>query len=85
MDIHVVYPENHAAAIGARKDSMPFLDHSEGKGYSIDICSYARVNLGYKDLQFSEAINMPMPDLMFCCNNICTCNLCIYQNHCFPI
>jgi len=26
MDITVVYPENHAAAIGARKDSMQFLE-----------------------------------------------------------
>ena len=28
MDIKVVYPENHAAAIGARKSSQEFIDHS---------------------------------------------------------
>ena len=71
MDITVVYPENHAAAIAARKHSQEFLDQSEGCGYSIDICSYARVNMGYKDIKYSEAANIPMPDMVFCCNNIC--------------
>ncbi|MBN7773572.1 2-hydroxyacyl-CoA dehydratase subunit D [Clostridium aminobutyricum] len=80
MDIHVVYPENHAAAIGARKCSSEFLEQAEGKGYSIDICSYARVNLGYKDIMHSEACNIPAPDVVFCCNNICTTVAKWYEN-----
>ncbi|MBQ4649727.1 MAG: 2-hydroxyacyl-CoA dehydratase [Firmicutes bacterium] len=80
MDITVVYPENHAAAIAARKHSQEFLDQSEGCGYSIDICSYARVNMGYKDIQYSEAANIPMPDMVFCCNNICTTVAKWYEN-----
>ena len=39
--IYTVYPENHAAAIGARKCSQDFINYSEGKGYSVDICSCA--------------------------------------------
>ena len=49
MDLTTVYPENHAAAIGARKEAMKFIEYAEGIGYSDDICSYARVNMGYVD------------------------------------
>ena len=80
MGIHAVYPENHAAAIGARKDAQGFINYSEGKGYSADICSYARVNLAYMDIQYSEAQNMPLPDLIFCCNNICNTVIKWYEN-----
>jgi benzoyl-CoA reductase/2-hydroxyglutaryl-CoA dehydratase subunit BcrC/BadD/HgdB len=80
MGIHAVYPENHAAAIGARKHAQEFINHSEGKGYSVDICSYARVNLAYMDIQQCEAANIPLPDLIFCCNNICNTVIKWYEN-----
>lgn len=80
MDIKVVYPENHAAAIGARKCAQEFIDDSESKGYSIDLCSYARVNLGYMNIRESVAGNIPMPDLIFCCNNICNTVIKWYEN-----
>lgn len=80
MDIKVVYPENHAAAIGARKNADGFIDQSEGQGYSIDLCSYARVNLGYMDIKNSVAGNIPMPDLIFCCSNICNTVIKWYEN-----
>lgn len=80
LDIDVVYPENHAAAIGARKDAPQFIANAEAKGYSTDICSYARVNMGYADIQFSEAENIPMPDLIFCCSNICNTVIKWYEN-----
>ena len=41
MDLATVYPENHAAAIGARKEAMKFIEHAEGIGYSADICTVA--------------------------------------------
>lgn len=80
MDIAVVYPENHAAAIGARKCSLELLEHSESNGYSMDICSYARVNLGYMEVLKSPAGDIPLPDLIFCCNNICNTVLKWYEN-----
>lgn len=80
MGIHTVYPENHAAAIGARKCAQEFIDYSEGHGYSVDICSYARVNLAYMDILNSEAGNIPKPDLIFCCNNICNTVIKWYEN-----
>ena len=80
MDLTVVYPENHAAAIGARKGPMEFISYSEGKGYSSDLCSYARVNMGYVDLKDAEAQNIPQPDLILCCNNICNTVIKWYEN-----
>jgi len=80
MDIKVVYPENHAAAVGARKDAQKFLDDAENDGYSTDICSYARVNIGYMKLKESVAGNIPLPDFIFCCNNICNTVIKWYEN-----
>lgn len=80
MDIDVVYPENHAAAIGAKKEAQKFIDYAEGKGYSADICSYTRVNLAYMELLQSDALNIPKPDLLLCTNNICNTVLKWYEN-----
>lgn len=80
MDLTTVYPENHAAAIGARKEALNFIEQSEGKGYSADICSYARVNMGYVDLKHAEAQDIPQPDLIFCCSNICNTVIKWYEN-----
>ncbi|MBQ4649203.1 MAG: 2-hydroxyacyl-CoA dehydratase [Firmicutes bacterium] len=80
MDIAVVYPENHAAAIGARKESMEFINNAEGRGYSTDICSYARVNIGYSDIKHAEAQDIPLPDFVFCCDNLCNTVLKWYEN-----
>jgi benzoyl-CoA reductase/2-hydroxyglutaryl-CoA dehydratase subunit BcrC/BadD/HgdB len=78
--IYALYPENHAAAIGARKKSEELIQYAEGKGYSSDICSYARVNLAYMEVLDSEAGNIPKPDLIFCCNNICNTVIKWYEN-----
>ena len=80
MDIKVVYPENHAAVLGARKDAPRFLKNAEDRGYSIDLCSYARVNIGYADLKESAAGNIPMPDFIVCCSNICNTVIKWYEN-----
>lgn len=80
MDLVTVYPENHAAAIGARKEAMKFIQHAEGQGYSSDICSYARVNMGYVDLQHAKAQDIPLPDIIFSSTNICHTVLKWYEN-----
>lgn len=94
MDIALVYPETHAAGIGARKGALDMLEHSEQKGYSSDICSYARINLAYMDmlkekaltgktpekLANSPAVDVPLPDVVVCCNNICNTLLKWYEN-----
>lgn len=80
MDIITLYPENHAAAIGARKDAPGFIEHTETMGYSSDLCSYARVNLAYSEILHSEAENMPLPDLLLCTSNICHTVIKWYEN-----
>lgn len=80
MDIVTLYPENHSAAIGARKDAPGFIEHTESMGYSSDLCSYARVNLAYTEIQHSEAENMPLPDLLLCTSNICHTVVKWYEN-----
>lgn len=80
MGIQVVYPENHAAAIGARGGALDLLGVAEGNGYSHDLCSYARINLGYLEVQDCITENIPLPDLLICCNNICNTLLKWYEN-----
>lgn len=80
LGITTVYPENHAAAIGARKEAPTFIARAEGLGYSADNCSYARVNFGYSEIRESVAGNIPMPDLLFCSSNICHTVIKWYEN-----
>jgi len=94
MDIAMVYPETHSAGIGARKGSLDMLAVAEQKGYNLDICSYARVNLGFAELLKQEAMTgetpeklanspaarVPLPDLVITCNNICNTLLKWYEN-----
>lgn len=58
----------------------PLLPIRKRKGYSSDLCSYARVNLAYAELQHSEAENMPMPDFLLCTSNICHTVIKWYEN-----
>lgn len=94
MDVVLLYPENHAAAIAAKKYAETIINTSEGKGYDVDLCAYARINLGYMELLKQEAITgetpealancpaprMPLPDLVITCNNICNTLLKWYEN-----
>jgi len=80
MGIHVLYPENHAAGIAARHGAEKIIQYAEGKGYSLDICSYARINLAYMDLQSCVAENIPLPDFVLVCNNICEVLIKWYEN-----
>ncbi len=94
MDIAMVYPETHAAGIGAKKGALDMLDVADRKGYSVDCCSYGRVNIGYMELLKEEAMTgntpealanspasrVPLPDLVITCNNICNTLLKWYEN-----
>lgn len=65
-----VYPENHAALCGAQKRGVEFCTAAEEKGYSRDLCSYARTDLGCIYSGDSPVGGLPKPDLLLCCNNI---------------
>lgn len=76
--IPILYPENNAAAISAKHLGDPFIQHAEGTmRYPINICSYARMNIGMAD-KLSDAKYervepaMPVPNFLLLANNSCT-------------
>lgn len=80
LGLYVVYPENQAAGIAARGGGERLCNEAEGEGYSNDICAYARISLAYAKLKDAPEQNMPMPDFVLCCNNICNCMIKWYEN-----
>lgn len=79
MGLTAVYPENQAAMVAAKHGAQPLIDAAENVGYDVDLCSYAKLGLGYSILQKAE-IPLPMPDFVCCCNNICNTVLKWYEN-----
>lgn len=80
MDIKVAFPENQGAAIAARGGGVRMCEYAEGMGYSPDLCSYARINFAYTEQKEIPEENIPMPDFLLCCNNICNCMIKWYEN-----
>ncbi len=71
FDFYTIYPENHSALVGAKKQGADFCSIAEGDGFSQDLCSYARIDLGHLLSGKTPAGKLPKPDLLFCSNNIC--------------
>lgn len=71
MDIIPVYPENHGAMIGAAKMGVDLCEKAETMGYSRDLCSYARSDIGCAPIDGGPIGGLPRPDMLVCCNNIC--------------
>lgn len=71
MDIIPVYPENHAAMIGASKMGEALCVKAEDMGYSTDLCSYARADISCAVVKGGPLGGLPKPDMLICCNNIC--------------
>ncbi|MEM4746961.1 MAG: 2-hydroxyacyl-CoA dehydratase subunit D [Archaeoglobaceae archaeon] len=71
MDIYPVYPENHGALIGAAKLGAYYSDFAEKRGFSRDLCSYARCDIGCVFAGTSPIGGLPKPSFLFACNNIC--------------
>ncbi|WP_099466622.1 2-hydroxyacyl-CoA dehydratase subunit D [Konateibacter massiliensis] len=80
LGLAVCYPENQAAAIAARGAGERMCEVSEADGYSNDICAYARISLAYAKIKDAPEQNMPQPDFLLCCNNICNCMIKWYEN-----
>ena len=67
-----VYPENYGALCGARRVATSLCQAAEAKGYSQDLCSYARSHIGsVLDRREAPMGGLPKPDLLVACNNIC--------------
>ena len=79
-DVIPIYPENHAALCGAQKQAVDLCTAAEERGFSRDICSYARTDLGAIYAGTSPIGGLPKPDFLLCCNNICGTVTKWYQN-----
>jgi benzoyl-CoA reductase/2-hydroxyglutaryl-CoA dehydratase subunit BcrC/BadD/HgdB len=71
MDVIPVYPENHAAMIGAAKMGPDLCEKAEEMGYPRDLCSYARADISCATVDGGPIGGLPKPDMLVCCNNIC--------------
>ncbi len=80
LGFHTVYPENHAAMCGVQRLTPALSDAVEAEGYSRDLCSYVRSDLGSLATGRSPAGRLPRPDLLCCCTNICQTVLYWYRD-----
>lgn len=64
FDALPVYPENHAVVLQVKRMALDTAQAAEAKGYSPDICSYARCDLGYRASGKSPIGGIPAPDLI---------------------
>lgn len=70
--IHSAYPEQYAAIYSTHKATVTLCEIAETEGYSLDLCSYARSNIGgVLKPDLAPYGGMPKPDLLVACNNIC--------------
>lgn len=71
LDFYVLYPENHGALCGTARVVADISSEAEKAGYSCDICSYARVDIGAMLSQKTPVGRLPKPDLLMASTNIC--------------
>ncbi len=79
LGFHAVYPENHAAICGVQRLVPALSDAAEAEGYSRDLCSYARTDIGSVITGRTPVGRLPRPDLLACCTNICQTALYWYR------
>lgn len=71
MDVVPVFPENYSAVCAATGTAMPYMKATESKGYSRDLCSYFRCNLGHVIEGEGPLDGLPKPDLLLATGNVC--------------
>jgi benzoyl-CoA reductase/2-hydroxyglutaryl-CoA dehydratase subunit BcrC/BadD/HgdB len=74
FDVIVCAPESHSAMCAARKVGAHQCEKAESFGFSPDLCSYARVDLGtvFDNGRDSPSMGLPRPDLLISNNNHCS-------------
>ncbi|MBN2159017.1 MAG: 2-hydroxyacyl-CoA dehydratase [Spirochaetes bacterium] len=72
FDIFPLHPENMATVAAAQKQSQRLIEHAESMGYSRDLCSYCKTNLGAVDTGIKTTLGgIAKPDIITCTNTIC--------------
>jgi benzoyl-CoA reductase/2-hydroxyglutaryl-CoA dehydratase subunit BcrC/BadD/HgdB len=72
MDFIPIYPENHAVILGARRLAEEVSPAAEALGYSMDLCSYARCDIGSILTGKSPTFGLPKPHLLVVSNSQCS-------------
>jgi len=74
FDVIVCTPESHAAMCAARKVGPMQCEKAEQAGFSMDLCSYARIDLGtvLDEGRGSPSLGLPKPDLLISHNANCS-------------
>jgi len=74
FDVIVCAPESHSAMCAARKMGAIQCEKAEAAGFSTDLCSYARVDLGtvLDKGRGSPSMGLPKPDLLISNNDNCS-------------
>lgn len=70
----VAVPENHSAMCAAKGIGASQAEKAEECGYSMDLCSYARIDMGtvFSGGEGSPSMGLPMPDLLISNTNNCS-------------
>lgn len=72
LDLFPVYPENYGALCSARGASAALCQVAEARGYSPDLCAYARSSVGMmRDARHAPLGGLPRPAVLITCSNIC--------------
>jgi benzoyl-CoA reductase/2-hydroxyglutaryl-CoA dehydratase subunit BcrC/BadD/HgdB len=71
LDYYTFYPENHGAICGSAGQSVTISIEAENQGYSRDLCSYARTDIGALLSGKTPIKKIPAPDILVACTNIC--------------
>lgn len=71
LGFYLLYPENHGAICGTARVAVGLAEVAEEAGYSRDLCSYARTDLGSLFSGRTPVGRLPRPDLLVACTNIC--------------
>src|SRR4030043_1294542 len=71
MGVLPFYPENYGAMCGAGREAVSLCETAEAQGYSRDLCSYARLDIGSSISGKGPLGVLPKPNFLVCGNNIC--------------
>lgn len=84
MDIVHLWPESYACLVAAKRLSATYCQAAENLGYSVDLCSYAKSNLGM--LSSEEGLpepplgGLPEPDFLVATRSACDTHFKWFQN-----
>lgn len=70
FELEVYCPESFAAASARKGQSTALLQRAADLGYPADLCSYSRIGLAAAAAGGDDGL--PRPDLLLCCDNICS-------------